>query len=200
MNLYLLIIDVVLAVAVIYLLIAQKHGKGRFAPASEGPEGMLKDPVTKLYSRMHLLQRLQETMARSERDKKSLAVVLWDVDGFSAFNNEYGKKEGDRLLQQVAAGIKKTVRVYDEVFRSGPDEFCAILFPGDKEVAEQVTKRVSQLVSKELFDGETEYAKQKFSMPAGSVFYPSEYQTVDSLLFAAKQALYKTKTLSPASN
>jgi diguanylate cyclase (GGDEF)-like protein len=152
------------------------------------------DNVTGLYNRGHLLRRLQETMARADRDKGSISLILWDLEGFVDFNNEHGQKEGNRLLRQVAEAIKKSVRVYDEVFRTGPDEFSAILVPGDNEIAKEVTRRVSELVSKSLFEGDAEYAGKSFAVSSGFVFYPNDNErSVEALLHAANQALYKSR-------
>lgn len=206
MNIILLVAVVVLAAALVFVLFSRAGKKMVLGTAPTGPadhELSLKDPVTGLYNKKHLMQRLQESMARNDREKKQLALVLWDVDGFTKFNNDFGSREGDRLLQQVATSIKKSVRVYDEIFRSGPDEFCAILGPADSEIAQQVTRRVSDLVSKELFQGSSEYAQQNFSLTSGFVFYPdanlpgSHEFSPDALLHAANQALYKASHASP---
>src|SRR5262245_51064581 len=109
MTAVLVVIVALLAVAVFYLTGRLKKKGVTLAPLEgESESAQVHDPVTGIYSRAHLLRRLQETMARSDRDKKSLALVLWDVDGFVEFNNEHGSKEGDRLLRQVAEAIKKS--------------------------------------------------------------------------------------------
>ena len=192
-----LLIIVVFLVGVIIFLVSSKKGAKLRLNSTEGEgvdwQNSLKDPVTKIYNKKHLMQRLQECMARCDRDKENMALVIWDIDGFVGFNDEFGQKEGDRLLQQVAVGIKKTVRVYDEIFRSGPDEFCAILSPADDDISTEVTRRVRELVSKELFENDTEYAERDFSLTSGYVFYPSECQSAEALLHAANQALYKSR-------
>jgi diguanylate cyclase (GGDEF)-like protein len=165
------------------------------APGTEtvSRENALRDEVTGLYNRRHLIQRVEENMARCKRENMRLALVLWDVDGFVNFNNSFGQSEGDQLLKKVADVIKKAVRVYDEAFRSGPDEFCAILIPGDESVAAEVDRRVTQFVSKELFEGNTAYAERRFSLSAGIVFYPGEHNVPEALLHAARQALYRSR-------
>jgi diguanylate cyclase (GGDEF)-like protein len=165
------------------------------APGTElvSKENALRDEVTGLYNRRHLLQRLEENMARCNREKMRMAVILWDVDGFIDFNNEFGQAEGDELLKKVADTIKKALRVYDEAYRSGSDEFCALLIPGDENVAAEVNKRVTQFVSKELFQGDAIYADRKFSLSTGLVFYPGDFQLPEALLHAAGQALYSSR-------
>ena len=163
-------------------------GKG----TASSPESSLRDAVTDLYNRKHLLRRLRDNIARTNREKKRMAVILWDIDGFIDFNNSFGQAEGDRLLAKVAQTIHRSLRPYDEAFRSGPDEFCALLLPADEQVAAEVTQRVGQIVSRNLFEGNTEYAGRSFSISSGLVFYPGEYKLPEALLHAAGQELYKS--------
>ncbi len=156
-------------------------------------ETSLKDPVTQLYNRKHLLSRLDENMSRCNRTKERMAVIVWDLDGFVGFNNQFGQDEGDRLLRKVTEVIHRCVRTYDEIFRSGPDEFCAILIPANDQIAAEVTERVGDAISHDLFDAGTEYAARHFSISSGLVFYPGSEQVPEALLHAAGQALYQSR-------
>lgn len=165
------------------------------APAEElAPrESTLRDPVTGLYSRRHLLQRLEENMARCNRNNERMAVILWDIDGFVDFNNTFSQSEGDKLLRKVADTIRKTLRVYDEAFRCGPDEFCAIVIPGDESVAAEVDRRVTAIVGRDLFENDPVYAGRRFTLSAGIVYYPGDTHVAEALLHAAGQALYRAR-------
>lgn len=171
---------------------AISSGSASTAPAA--PDASLKDPVTDLYTRKHLFRRLADHIARCDRTNERMAVILWDIDGFVAFNNTYGQAEGDRFLRRVADVIRKTLRVYDEAFRAGGDEFCAVLMPANDKVPDEVMKRVSQTVSRHLFDEDKEYAGKSFSISAGLVFYPGESSIPEGLLHAAGQSLYRNRT------
>jgi diguanylate cyclase (GGDEF)-like protein len=132
-------------------------------------------------------------MARCLREKKQMALILWDIDGFMDFNNRFGQKEGDRFLRKVGDVLRLSIRVYDEAFRAGPDEFCTILTPADASVSAEVTNRVSSAVSKHLFEGEEMYGSQAFSISSGVVYYPGEHTVPEALLHAAMQALYQSR-------
>jgi diguanylate cyclase (GGDEF)-like protein len=140
-----------------------------------------------------LLRRLQEMMAKSERTKERLALVLWDIEGFGQFNNQYGQGEGDEFLRRVAGTIRQALRVYDEAFRSGADEFCALLVPADEKIASDVMERVRRVVSTSLFEAGTPYGSHKFTIWSAAVFFPSEEKLPEALLHAAEQALYKSQ-------
>src|SRR5687768_7924679 len=81
----------------VYALINLRRRSPAFeaAPGTENisRENALKDEVTGLYNRRHLLQRLEENMARCNRENLRMAVILWDVDGFVEFNNSFGQSE-----------------------------------------------------------------------------------------------------------
>jgi len=156
-------------------------------------ETALRDEVTGLYNRRQLLQRLEENVARCARSGERMAVVLWDIDGFVDFNNTFGQAEGDNLLRKVSETIRKTLRVYDEAFRCGPDEFCAVLIPGDESVAAEVDRRVTAIVSLELFQNDPKYAERRFSLSTGIAFFPGDAEVAEALLHAAGQALYRTR-------
>lgn len=164
------------------------------APSGSSARDMaLRDDVTGLYNRRQLLQRIEENIARCSRENLRMALILWDVDGFVDFNNTFGQSEGDNLLKKLAETIRKALRVYDEAFRSGPDEFCALLIPGDESVAEEVDRRVKEFVSRELFQNDPAYAERRFSLSAGIVYFPGENQMPEALLHAAGQALYHNR-------
>src|SRR5258708_1510250 len=93
--------------------------KGQTPVESGAPETSLKDAVTGLYNRKHLLQRLQANIARCDRSKEKMALILWDIDGFVDFNNTFGQQEGDRFLTKVADTVTRCLRPYDEAFRTG---------------------------------------------------------------------------------
>lgn len=162
--------------------------------SQEGPvDQSLRDAVTGLYNRKHLLHRLTANMARCLRSKEKMAVILWDIDGFVDFNNRFGQAEGNLFLKKVSDSIRRSIRSYDEAFRSGPDEFCAILIPADEKKAHEVTERVRRAVSKDLFQGEAEYANHEFSISAGCIFPSGENPLAESILYEVGQSLYQNR-------
>ncbi len=158
-------------------------------------EKSIQEEVTGFYNFRHLLRRLTDNMARCNRGDEKMFLILWDIDGFSRFNNDYGKARGDELLRHVADIIRKCVRAYDELFKSDDDEFFAILNPSDEKIAMDVTRRVSQTISRELFEAAGPYANFKFSMSSGAVPYPSDAEIPEALIHAATQALYKSRKI-----
>lgn len=157
------------------------------------PDTSLRDAVTGLYNLKHLVQRLSDLMVRAGREQCEFALILWDIDGFIRFNNDHGQKAGDDFLKNVANLIKRVLRPYDEAFRTGPDEFCVILFPADSSVAEEVMSRVKESVSSGLLTGPSIPSNPQFSISGGVVYYPHEARLPEALVYAAQQELYKAK-------
>ena len=92
------------------------------------------DPLTGVGNYRRLYGRMSYEMARHRRSGQSLALLVMDLDGFKAVNDELGHPAGDRLLKAVADALTSTVREQDTVVRQGGDEF-AVLAPETGEAA-----------------------------------------------------------------
>lgn len=85
------------------------------------------DELTGLYTRGHLLELGRREIDRARRKRQTIAVLLLDVDGFKAINDQHGHLAGDELLRAVAAVCRDEVRSFDVLARYGGDEFAALL-------------------------------------------------------------------------
>lgn len=88
----------------------------------------LTDPLTGLYNRRYLEDRLREELARVERYGGCFTVALIDIDDFKAYNDRFGHAHGDQVLCAVAARLRDGLRRSDLAFRYGGEEFL-VLFP-----------------------------------------------------------------------
>jgi diguanylate cyclase (GGDEF)-like protein len=104
-----------------------------------------RDPLTGLFNRRHLFERIEHELERVRRGH-SLAVLMIDLDGFKRINDHDGHLRGDALLKEVAGALGTTVRVTDLVGRYGGDEFVVVLPDTDEEKARTVADRVAAAV------------------------------------------------------
>ncbi len=91
-------------------------------------EAALKDPLTGLGNRRYLIERMQEEAERASRQEKPFSLGILDVDRFKSVNDRFGHEGGDRLLCDIAAAIRGSLRQYDLCGRWGGEEFL-IIFP-----------------------------------------------------------------------
>ena len=85
------------------------------------------DALTGLYNRAMLEDRLQQALARAERDGSHFALLFCDLDDFKPINDQYGHEAGDAILCQLAARLMAGRRRTDTVARLGGDEFVVLL-------------------------------------------------------------------------
>ncbi len=85
------------------------------------------DDVTGLPNRRLLSDRLAQCVARARREKKTVALLCVDLDGFKLVNDSYGHASGDALLAQVGQRLKGRFRHADTLARVGGDEFALVL-------------------------------------------------------------------------
>lgn len=91
----------------------------------------LLDPLTELYNRRHLLDQYESMKSRSKRENSSFAVIIMDLDYLKRYNDTYGHKQGDLVIQEFANILRARVRNTDIAARIGGDEFCIIAQPID---------------------------------------------------------------------
>lgn len=86
------------------------------------------DPLTKLYTRRFLEAKMGGELKRARSSKKQdVCVLMTDVDHFKSVNDTFGHDEGDRVLVNVAATLKRVAARHEIPTRYGGEEFCIIL-------------------------------------------------------------------------
>ncbi len=89
-------------------------------------QGAQQDPLTGLYNRRHLDERLGAELSAALRHGRALALILVDVDHFKAINDVHGHLAGDEALRVTALALRETVRKEDVLARYGGDEFVVL--------------------------------------------------------------------------
>jgi len=147
---------------------------------------------------VHNRRWLQETLAALSGDeleeKMPLAVLMLDVDHFKQFNDTYGHKAGDLVLQMVARTIRKSLRPSDMLARYGGEEFVVILPTTPIEQAMMVAERLRVAVA--ASQAATEQGKELPPVTISIGVSPlREREDLELTFEAADRALYEAKRL-----
>ncbi len=148
------------------------------------------DALTGLYNRRHLDDNLQNEAIRASRQHYDLYLLLIDIDNFKVYNDKYGHQQGDRLLQELARIILRSIREnVDSGYRYGGDEFAATILHANPQQALMVAERLR-----------TEYNERNLlptSLSIGIAKLKNSHGTLeedlDDLIRKADQALYLAK-------
>jgi diguanylate cyclase len=149
------------------------------------------DALTGLPNRRLLLDRLNQAIAQASRQRKRVALVFFDVDGFKAINDKMGHTSGDKLLQAVAQRLCACLRTADTACRYGGDEFIVMLpeIEGEQSAAVVEQKIRKQLAAPYLVDGST----ITVTLSIGTAVYPVDANDHRDLIKLADLAMYSAK-------
>jgi diguanylate cyclase (GGDEF)-like protein len=112
--------------------------------------GELIDPLTTLHTRAVLLTALEKEIQRAERFGHSFALIVFDVDRLSDFNEKHGYGIGDRVLERLGIVIRNYFREQDWVTRCSGDMFGVLLPETDPAHAERLAERMRETVQERL--------------------------------------------------
>lgn len=155
------------------------------------------DGLTGLYNHRHFITRLKEEASRAVRYNNSISLIMFDVDHFKNFNDEFGHLEGNNLLVQIADVLREESRNEDIVARYGGEEFAIVMPQTRKEGAVAFAERIRKMIQNKKFKnlkGET--IKKAITVSGGVASCPSDISSFINLIQLADQALYKAKELS----
>jgi len=144
------------------------------------------DPLTGLANYRRLISVIEAELDRSRRTQRPFSVVLFDMDGLKAINDQYGHLTGSRALVRLGKVLRNHSRAIDTAARYGGDEFAIILPEAGKDIASRIVSRI-----RERMASDTE--KPSLSASAGVAAFPEDGDTPEKLLAAADRALYRMK-------
>ena len=102
----------------------------------------LMDDLTGVANRRHLVQRLTEECARSERSNQPFALLVIDLDSFKTINDTHGHAAGDACLQHFTLMAQTRLRTGDMLARTGGDEFCVVLPASTLREGAMIARRI----------------------------------------------------------
>lgn len=153
------------------------------------------DGLTNIRNRRFFDETFEKTFNEIKRDKKSLAVLMIDIDFFKPYNDNYGHGQGDETLRKVAKALEKTIkRASDFVARYGGEEFVILLKDINKDGVEAVANNLLNAVRELKITHEFSKIENYVTVSIGVSYYNSSSDiTKLELLLKADETLYNVK-------
>lgn len=164
--------------------------EGRLREQSE------RDPLTGLYNRRHLNERLPRRLAECRRMGLSLSLLMIDIDHFKRINDEYGHDAGDEVLRVIAAHLRSTLRAEDAAFRLGGEEFVLLIENLDDEASHSQAHACAERIRSEVEALQIHHQNQQLptiTLSIGIARATANVADTTNLLHRADAALYAAK-------
>jgi diguanylate cyclase (GGDEF)-like protein len=149
------------------------------------------DPLTGLFDRAYILEKLRNLVGSDREGDGSCVVLFIDVDGFKQVNDSFGHLVGDRVLSEVARRLAGSVRTRDHIARFGGDEFLVVLERvNDPRVIEPVVRRIQVAFDRPIVLPQGEVT---LSVSVGAAQANETGGSAEMLIDAADRAMYAAK-------
>lgn len=151
----------------------------------------LRDPLTGLFNRRGLDERLIEEFARARRYGAPLSLIMIDIDHFKRVNDRHGHAVGDLAIGHVAKLLTRGRRASDITARYGGEELVLLLPHTPLEGAMSLAERLRYQV--ELTPYKAGGADDHLTASFGVAIYERSMREPGDLIAAADRALYRSK-------
>lgn len=152
------------------------------------------DGLTNLYNHRSFHNIMDSELARTDRNKTSLSLLLLDIDYFKVYNDSFGHQKGDFVLKKVAEILKNSI-TEGYCTRYGGEEFAVILPDMDINKAKTVGESIRKKIEEAEFPGMEVLPKGKLTVSIGIAEYPLMADSKERLIQKADEALYKAKSI-----
>jgi diguanylate cyclase len=153
----------------------------------------LTDPLTSLGNRKYFDRALLEAVRNARERSEPLSLIMFDIDYFKSFNDNYGHLTGDQVLRLVAMSLKQNIKGQDITARYGGEEFAVVLPNTVLRQALTVADHIRRAVmSKELKKKSTGEILGRVTISAG-VSVLASTDDADTLIERADACLYAAK-------
>jgi diguanylate cyclase (GGDEF)-like protein/putative nucleotidyltransferase with HDIG domain len=156
-------------------------------------EDSLTDPLTGLPNTRFMFMHLTRELARAERLKSEVSLLVMDLDHFKEINDNHGHHVGDRALREVAGVLRAAIRPYDICVRYAGDEFIVVLSGCDAGEAERKRVELQQAIDEVVFEARPGKRLQ-LGISIGAAIFPHDGNTYETLLATADSRMYRDKT------
>ncbi|MBC23874.1 MAG: hypothetical protein CMJ32_08185 [Phycisphaerae bacterium] len=160
------------------------------------------DDLTGAGNRRAFDRSIQEILVRSKQQRREVSLMVFDIDNFKMYNDQFGHEAGDQVLQEIVQLLKSVIRRGDRVFRIGGDEFVVIFCDPEgprkagsrsPDSVESIARRFQAQVCDMRFPKLGVDAPGSLSISAGLATYPWDEKEASSLLNIADQRALESK-------
>ena len=156
----------------------------------------IRDPLTGIFNRVYLMERLPQELKRSQRYGHALSVIMCDIDHFKDVNDQHGHRAGDQILKDFVIRIAGSIRIdVDWIARYGGEEFLIVLPETDLPSSCIVAERLRRLIAESPFrlKGKELCITSSFGVASYQPVRQGEKVSYDLLMEQADEFLYKAK-------
>ena len=151
------------------------------------------DALTGIYNRRYMNAHLDRQVMEIGDTKKTVSVIMFDLDHFKGVNDKHGHAAGDDILKEVAQRAESNIRDFDMVVRYGGEEFVVVMPNTEIEVAATVAERLRASFENKPFTVVEGGIPLDITASMGVASTCDPMETADSLLRRADDALYAAK-------
>jgi diguanylate cyclase (GGDEF)-like protein/putative nucleotidyltransferase with HDIG domain len=155
-------------------------------------EDSLTDPLTGLPNTRFLFMHLTRELARAERLKSEVSLMVMDLDNFKEINDNHGHHVGDRALCEVARVLRAAIRPYDICVRYAGDEFIVVLSGCGADEAEHKRQELQKGIDDVFFEARPGKRLQ-LGISVGAAVFPQDGESYEALLATADSRMYQDK-------
>ncbi len=150
------------------------------------------DPLTGLFNLRHLSDRLEDLITDASRSQEPLALLVCDLDNLKPVNDTYGHQAGDQLLKAVAHHLLVWAGIDYTCWRTGGDEFAAVIPNLDPEQASRELAALERAINATTLS--VPGGEVTISMSIGLANYPADGTTGAALMNIADMRMYESKS------
>nr|WP_321241592.1 GGDEF domain-containing protein [uncultured Tolumonas sp.] len=150
------------------------------------------DALTGALNRRQFDVQMEHELQRSQRFGKTFSLVMFDIDHFKQFNDNYGHQAGDQVLINISQFVKTEIRQTDRLYRYGGEEFTIILPETDIRNASFLTEKLRKQIAQTNMDYQGN-SLPRITASFGVASYSQQIQEPAHLIHAADKALYHAK-------
>lgn len=160
------------------------------------------DPVTGAWNRRYFDRFIRSSVEHARRHRHRLTLLMFDIDDFKSFNDDFGHAAGDEILGETVQLLKSVIRPTDRVCRIGGDEFAVVFYepegprsPNSEHPTSvfEVAERFQSQINQQRFPKLGLSAPGSLTVSGGLATFPWDGATAEELIRRADELSMESK-------